>query len=113
MSEDLAGIKILRVLIKDGQVMPGLPGYVPPKHKGDGITTCYWCGALLTDELSFARGVGPECIKTHGCMPGREWIEEFAKPFKAYQSAQKRAGKPIKSFKEWHEKHIKRGVVKV
>ena len=113
MSEDLSGIKILRVLVKNGRVMPGLPGYVPPKHKGDGITTCYWCGKLLTDELSFARGVGPECIENHGCMPGREWIEEFAKPFKAYQSAQKRVNRPIMSFKDWHEKHIKREVVKV
>ena len=113
MSEDLSGINVIRVLIKDGQVMPGLPGYKPPVHKGDGITTCYWCGKLLTDELSFARGVGPECIKEHGCMPEREWIEPFAKPFKAYQSAQKRAGRPIKSFKEWHQKHIKRGVIKI
>lgn len=110
MTEDLSGIKILRVLVKNGHVMPGLPGFKP---KGDGITTCYFCGKLLTDQLSFARGVGPECIKVWGPMPGREWIEEFAKAFKAYQSAQKRANKPIKSFKEWHEKHIKRGVIKV
>jgi hypothetical protein len=113
MTEDLLGYKILRVLVKDGHVMPGLPGYKPFKPKGDGITTCYWCGKLLTDQLSFARGVGPECIKEHGCMPGREWIEEFAKPFKVYQAACKRANRQIKSFKEWHEKHIKRGVIKI
>ncbi|MFA5452619.1 MAG: DUF6011 domain-containing protein [Candidatus Methanomethylophilaceae archaeon] len=96
--------------MKDGRVVEGLPGFKPG---GNGITTCWYCGRSLTDEISIARGVGSECIKEHGCMPGREWVEEFAKPFKAYQSAQKRASKPIKSFKEWHEKHIKREVVKV
>lgn len=107
---DIFGLSIKRVLVKDGRVAAGLPGYVPG---GDGIFKCYFCGRPLTDELSVARGVGPDCIKDHGCMPGREWIEAFAKSFKAYQSAQKRASKPIKSFKDWHGKHIKRGVVKV
>lgn len=110
---DIFGLNVKRVLVKDGKVVEGLPGYKPFKPMGDGITTCYWCGKMLTDELSFARGVGPECIKNRGCMLGREWIEAFAKPFKVYQSAQKRASKPIKSFKEWHEKHIKRGVIKI
>lgn len=33
---------------------------------GKAAGNCAICGALLTDELSVARGVGPECIKKIG-----------------------------------------------
>lgn len=110
MDEDLSKIKTFRVFVKNGRVMPGFPGFKP---KGDGITTCYCCGKLLTDPLSFARGVGPECIVEWGPMPGREWIEEFAKAFKAYQSAQKRCNQPIDTFKRWHAKQLAKEVIKL
>jgi hypothetical protein len=44
-------------------------------HKGDGISTCYWCGKRLTAKESIARGdgqgtgVGPVCIVKRGPMP--------------------------------------------
>lgn len=96
--QDIFGLHIKRVFIKNSQVMPGLPGFKP---KGDGKTTCYFCGKMLTDELSFARGVGPECAKTRGSMPTKEWIEEYAKAFKKYQFTQKRKNLPIASFHKW------------
>jgi hypothetical protein len=47
-------------------------------HKGDGMTTCYWCGKRLTANESINRGdgrdtgVGPVCIEKRGPMP--RWI---------------------------------------
>jgi hypothetical protein len=108
--EDEFGLKIIRVLVKDGRVMPGLPGYTP---KGDGVTTCYFCGRLLTDELSFARGVGPECIERWGPMPGREWVEQYVKEFKAYQALQKRKNKPIKAFEKWLDGRKDKEIIRI
>jgi hypothetical protein len=102
--------KMLRVLVKNGRVMPGLSGF---KHKGDGLTTCYYCGLQLTDELSFARGCGPCCIAEWGPLPGREWIEQYEKEFKAYQALQKRKNLPPKAFKDWLDGRKDEEVIKI
>jgi hypothetical protein len=39
------------------------------KPRGDGITRCYWCGKRLTVSAKY--GVGPDCMKNRGPMPGR------------------------------------------
>ena len=41
----------------------GMKVYTPGLYK---LTFCRICGRLLTDPLSVARGIGPECIKTVG-----------------------------------------------
>lgn len=87
-----------RVFIKNGRVMPGFPGF---KALGNGKTHCIYCGKQLTDELSFARGVGPECIKEWGPYPGKEWIEQRAKKFRSYLNKQKKLNLQPTSFNEW------------
>jgi hypothetical protein len=86
---------IKRTLVKDGLVMPGLPGFKP---LGDGLVTCYYCNRPLTDELSRARGCGPECVVRHGPLAGREWVEDFAKKFANYQRKQEKMGLPTSDF---------------
>lgn len=87
-----------RVFIKNGRVMPGFPGF---KALGNGKTHCIYCGKQLTDELSFARGVGPECIKEWGPYPGKEWIEQHAKKFRSYLNKQKKLNLQPISFDKW------------
>lgn len=102
---------IKRTLVKDGLVMPGLPGF---KYLGNGVTTCYYCNRPLTDELSHARGCGPECVTRYGPAPNRAWVEEFAKTFAQYQRRQAKLNQPCLEFGAWvaplkaftdHEKH--------
>lgn len=95
---DIFGLNVKRILVKDGAVVEGLPGYKP---KWDGITQCYFCGKPLTDELSKARGVGPDCHDIKGLMPNRESVETHAKQFSRYLAAQKRKDKAAISFEEW------------
>lgn len=95
---DFDNVVVVRVLIKNGRVAPGLPGFKP---MGNGKTHCIICGKPLTDELSFARGVGPECIKEWGPYPGREWIEKYAKSFKRYLGQQKRRNQQPVNFETW------------
>jgi hypothetical protein len=101
MAVDIFGLNVKRVLIRDGAIVEGLPGYKPFVPVGDGITHCYFCGRLLDDPLSVARGVGPDCHDIHGEMPGRELIEEHAKQFSRYLAVQKRKGKAAISFEKW------------
>jgi hypothetical protein len=89
---------IKRTLVKDGLVMPGLPGF---KSLGNGVTTCYYCNRPLTDELSHARGCGPECVVRYGPCPGKEWVEEYAKRFASYQRKQEKLMLPVSNFDVW------------
>lgn len=89
---------IKRALVVDGLVVPGLPGFKP---LGDGLVTCYYCGKPLTDQLSRARGCGPECVARYGPLAGRAWIEEFAKRFASYQRKQAKMGAPGLDFDAW------------
>lgn len=91
-------LKIKRTFIRGGRVMPGVSGFVA---RGDGITTCVMCGKQLTDELSFARTIGPECIKKYGSMPEKEYVEKYAKEFKRYQNKQIKKGNDVLSFGKW------------
>jgi len=101
---------VKRILVKHGRVMPGLPGFVP---LGNGKTHCFCCGKALTDELSFARGVGPECIKEWGPYPGREWVEKHAKAFKRYLGQQKRKNLQPVSFDKWLDQREKKSRIKL
>jgi len=98
---DIFGLNVKRILVKDGAVVEGLPGYKLFVPKGNGITHCYFCGRPLDDPLSVARGVGPDCHEDKGLMPGREEIEKHAKQFSRYLAAQKRKDKAAISFEEW------------
>jgi hypothetical protein len=105
---DLFGFEIKRVLVKNGRVMPGLPGFV---SKGNGTTYCLYCGKPLTDELSFARKIGPECIKVFGPVPGLEWIEGYSAAFKQYQNSQKRLNRQTQPFKVWLDERNKPEII--
>lgn len=70
-------------------------------HRGNGITTCWHCGRKLTDELSFARGVGPVCFNEYGPIAGRASVEKFAKLYKRYQRSQIRLNKKVLSLDKW------------
>jgi hypothetical protein len=78
----------------------GRPLSVIHKPKGDGLVRCYWCGKKLDNSLSRIRGVGPICIETHGCMPGREQIESgLAQIYLDYRATCK---KPL-GIRKWLE----------
>jgi len=101
---------IKRIFIKNGKVVPGLPGFIPV---GNGKTHCFYCGKALTDELSFARGIGPECIKEWGPYPGRGWIEKYAKSFKRYLGQQKRNNQQPVSFDTWLKQRKDKEMIKL
>jgi hypothetical protein len=93
-----ARFNVIRTLIHNGAVMPGLPGFV---QKGDGIITCLICGKPLTDELCRARRIGPKCIRKWGPMPGREYVEQHAKSFAKYQRKQIKLNLQVAKFDDW------------
>ena len=73
------------------------------KPIGDGITRCIYCGKKLTDELSFARGVGPECIKKYGPWPERAWLETHVKAFNKFNRKQMKENKMPLRMVQWME----------
>ena len=93
-------IKIIKTLIKDGKIWPESAAWKPI---GDGITRCIYCGKKLTDELSFARGVGPECIKKYGPWPERAWIEPHVKSFNKFNRKLAKENKAPFRMVQWME----------
>ncbi len=85
-------------VLSNGRITPSASLWKP---LGDGVTSCYFCGRKLTDEVSYARGVGPECIKNHGCMPGREWLEQHIKEYRALCRKHERAGTTVPKMTDW------------
>jgi hypothetical protein len=92
------GIHVIKTIIWHGRIAPNTAAF---KLKGDGINTCYICGKDLPDPLSSARNIGPECIKIWGPWPGREFVEDHVKAFKAYQRKAKKEGQIVAKFDEW------------
>ena len=91
---------VTKTLMKDGKIWPESAAWKPI---GDGITRCIYCGKKLTDELSFARGVGPECIKKYGPWPERAWIEAHTKAFSAFNRKLAKVNKPPFRMVQWME----------
>jgi hypothetical protein len=89
-----------KTLLKGGRVWPGTKAWKPV---GDGRTTCIYCGKLLTDELSFARGVGPECIKKYGPWEERAWIETYTKAYKKYVRKTEKNNQQVMKMLAWME----------
>jgi hypothetical protein len=88
-----------KIVLRNKHIWPGTKCWKP---LGDGITRCWYCGKLLTDEVSFARGVGPCCIKKYGPMQGRAWLEEHVKLYKKFVRKQEKLGvKVIDRMYEW------------
>lgn len=95
-------MRVRKTLCRGGKPFPGTKAFKPI---GDGRTTCYCCGALLTDQVSFARGIGPVCIKKYGAWSDRAWIEPHVKAYQKYVRACDKSQVGAKNMRGWMEEN--------